>query len=1074
MPDLDIALRSLVHLASAPDDVNFHALLCSLPALLRPSIQAALLDATRDDDGLRPVLSCVVLATEAILKGELPFAFGYGPIEQIVKKLNNNEISLDDALQLARGEWIVDSMVPMYISMAVDLRAVQLAHTGQWREAMHVVRLFRAAVEASPPSDEQVANLNIVESVFVEVAIKSLLEVPDRRLLVEAEECGLRVVARTESKPSDDQGLALMRLGVLHFDPYVKGRNLRNYAGSFQLWHEAFRREYGATADKIPRDAWTMPPLEWAIEKAVDYLKKAVKVRQGQKLGESLKAFAEALETSALINGKNECLPEAIEAARRALELLDPKFNAHHIDTLGLILKRLGAPRVAPTFLSDDASLKPHERVGLILTQAAQNQSQQPLKALDSLRNARAFFGQHANEHQQESRLALMATCMRPVFAPNENLDAWGATWFDLGRVFNEKLCHAGLSARELAACAVELALRSKKENKEGNALVLIDFIQKKDPALWGEYEEVVRYIAFILAQGGGVNAFQSGDFEQALTMYVAAFGGAVCLGFRDHALDMIERANDVLKKKPYLKVSDRVLALLGVNWLGCEDKLGERGMLELGELTRRLDRCFSITSPEDFAMAWILWQTAKGLRFGASLAASRPATKLPDSEASLLKDIQELEKASNGDALNPRRVDEEQTLLSFLRPVGAGPGTGPAARLINLQRQFDLLRRRRLASLGSLPDIVDAGKAMEHLDPDTALVTIFLGMAPDDTLAVRWLGLVRGGRTGAHAFLPFSSTPVVTSIDGIESVLHPLAGLVLVSRLMIREEPGFEPICPNGADFLKESEEHIVPALRDILKNWQNGTIRHLCVVPHGPLHFFPFHLLGPSSSPLVDQVVVTYLPNLALLTRKASGLGAGILSVGIGFERFNPRGKAVLKHSGEEAQTIAALFGTSALPEDAATPDKVLELMPRHRYVHFVTHGEQNAFAPSFHHINLAPGINGEDRLFAYNFDGIDLSGVDLVTLSACESALGRFDESDNLRGFAAGLLRAGVRTVVGTLWPTGSSACKTFFSSFYQQLQAGVGKRDAFANAQKETRSIHPTYRAWGSFYLMGAWR
>ena len=40
-----------------------------------------------------------------------------------------------------------------------------------------------------------------------------------------------------------------------------------------------------------------------------------------------------------------------------------------------------------------------------------------------------------------------------------------------------------------------------------------------------------------------------------------------------------------------------------------------------------------------------------------------------------------------------------------------------------------------------------------------------------------------------------------------------------------------------------------------------------HLVVVPHGPGHYLPWHLLGAEAQPLAERCAVSVLPNLALL---------------------------------------------------------------------------------------------------------------------------------------------------------------------------------------------------------------
>ncbi|MFE5587174.1 CHAT domain-containing protein [Kitasatospora sp. NPDC056531] len=67
-------------------------------------------------------------------------------------------------------------------------------------------------------------------------------------------------------------------------------------------------------------------------------------------------------------------------------------------------------------------------------------------------------------------------------------------------------------------------------------------------------------------------------------------------------------------------------------------------------------------------------------------------------------------------------------------------------------------------------------------------------------------------------------------------------------------------------------------------------------------------------------------------------------------------------------------------------------------------------DAAAPAFQCLYLAPDQRSDGRLHAHELLGLELRGLDLVTLSACETALGRFDASDNPRGLPAALLLSG----------------------------------------------------------------
>jgi CHAT domain-containing protein len=69
------------------------------------------------------------------------------------------------------------------------------------------------------------------------------------------------------------------------------------------------------------------------------------------------------------------------------------------------------------------------------------------------------------------------------------------------------------------------------------------------------------------------------------------------------------------------------------------------------------------------------------------------------------------------------------------------------------------------------------------------------------------------------------------------------------------------------------------------------------------------------------------------------------------------------------------------------------------------------------------------------------LDLRGTKLITLSASEKALGRFDIADNIRGMLANMLLAGASALIGTLWEVETNASKYFFIALYEQIRKGA---------------------------------
>jgi CHAT domain-containing protein len=254
-----------------------------------------------------------------------------------------------------------------------------------------------------------------------------------------------------------------------------------------------------------------------------------------------------------------------------------------------------------------------------------------------------------------------------------------------------------------------------------------------------------------------------------------------------------------------------------------------------------------------------------------------------------------------------------------------------------------------------------------------------------------------------------------------------------------------------------------------------QNG-YDHLLVVPHGPGHYLPWHLLGGQDQPLAERCAVSVLPNLALLQHSSyTDLAMAILhksppaSLGLSYRTVCSGGMGRLPHGEDEAVKVADTMGVTAIVEEQVTVAAVIDALENARYVHLAAHGRHNADAAAFQSIQLA---GTPSRLTAHRLSTLDLRGLRLVTLGACETALGRFDRADNVRGIPAALFLAGVRSIVGTLWQARDSAAEVFFVALYRQLiEHRATVAGAFRTAQQETRCAFPAYRDWGAFVLMG---
>jgi tetratricopeptide (TPR) repeat protein len=98
----------------------------------------------------------------------------------------------------------------------------------------------------------------------------------------------------------------------------------------------------------------------------------------------------------------------------------------------------------------------------------------------------------------------------------------------------------------------------------------------------------------------------------------------------------------------------------------------------------------------------------------------------------------------------------------------------------------------------------------------------------------------------------------------------------------------------------------------------------------------------------------------------------------------------------------------------------------------------------------------LSGEDELLsAREICDLDLSNVDFVVLSACETAKGNISD-EGAAGLVRGLKNAGAKTILATLWKVDDTSTMLFMKEMYRQLNLGANKYDAYISAQNYVRN------------------
>jgi CHAT domain-containing protein len=246
-------------------------------------------------------------------------------------------------------------------------------------------------------------------------------------------------------------------------------------------------------------------------------------------------------------------------------------------------------------------------------------------------------------------------------------------------------------------------------------------------------------------------------------------------------------------------------------------------------------------------------------------------------------------------------------------------------------------------------------------------------------------------------------------------------------------------------------------------------ASLRSLVIVPHGLLHYLPFHALWDGDRYLVERCAVSYAPSATLYgvcrARAGRTRRGGALVLG-----YSSDGR--LPYVLHEAETVAAVLGEPARVEQAATRTLLETEGRRARLIHIAAHGRFRADAPLFSQIELADG-----PLTAADIFGLDLRSA-LVTLSACETGRSVLGGGDELVGLARAFLYAGAAGLLVSQWRVDDAATASLMARFYRGLSRGVGGAEALRAAQMahidaampESAHQHPFY--WAGFQIIGA--
>jgi CHAT domain-containing protein/tetratricopeptide (TPR) repeat protein len=250
------------------------------------------------------------------------------------------------------------------------------------------------------------------------------------------------------------------------------------------------------------------------------------------------------------------------------------------------------------------------------------------------------------------------------------------------------------------------------------------------------------------------------------------------------------------------------------------------------------------------------------------------------------------------------------------------------------------------------------------------------------------------------------------------------------------------------------------------------------LTIIPSGLLYYLPFPALAREENGqmkyLVESKAISYLSSSDLFdlvfVKGHNDMRDNLVAFG------NPDG--TLPSALDEVERLKQIYPNSRVYMLwEAKKERLFDLPQGTELLHLATHGRLDSADVNESYIKLAnEGAKGTGKLRLSEIYDLPLEKTSLVTLSACETALGEKDPGTEIASMAQAFSIAGAPTVVASLWAVYDPSTADIMESFYRELRAGLPKAVALQHAQiallHNPKYSNPYF--WAPFIMVGDWR
>ncbi len=540
-------------------------------------------------------------------------------------------------------------------------------------------------------------------------------------------------------------------------------------------------------------------------------------------------------------------------------------------------------------------------------------------------------------------------------------------------------------------------------------------------------------------------------------------------LGNSNKAMEYYDKCEKIAKARSQYGVLNYLYALKGEHYRNKKDYLQalsyfEKGLAivedslfkyTLGEVSRQLMIEESFNAYEGaINVALLLGQNEKAFRY---LQQSKARTLNELLSATVLKD----ERIPL--AIKDEQLDIIAKLNSKRQSTVVSPNSAiEEIRVEDLIDQLKIVNAKIRAAIPQYnellaPDLATIKDIQKSLKPKEAFLEYFLG----ETLLI--FVITKGE---VRVFTSPKGTEVRNKLADFNTIIDQIN--FRFPQHILAQESIPKQLLKAGAELYPELFEQIESS--EIL-----NAIEHLVIAPDDALYLLPFEFLNSKKSGMTKFLVhdyqisyiqsattlknfykntdspTNYTKDLLVLAKSDFTEYAELPNLDTPNQKMYASFSGKVDHWGDEKATLSHLDTTD---------------LNNYRYLYYSTHGKIEP-TPELSYLALT-----NSQLSLYNIFNLEMQN-ELVVLSACQTAKGTFQRGAGVMGFTRGIMHAGGKSLIISLWPVEETATDAFFTLFFELVNEGQSFETALKNTkvkfQQSTEYHSPFY--WAGFVLFG---